>query len=341
MSYRLRDAYLSLLHKNQPCVFGRIAAQMNRMDIFFLSEPDLCRADEDLQELLRLERLLWKQRCLRNERPEHGFLLIAASPRLALASPNRDLYTFSKILREIYGADIEPDLRGNDIAWEELYLEQPGARCVRFRFSLDFFAAQGDRRWWHDHRIPGGIGYTANSVGHMSRVREWYEKKGSQTEWVIKVAMETVDEAADTSWGRAISLRELKNGHPYSGSKCPFQSLDKLKPRLQGRDWSAYRGNLSTDHSLREELFEEDPDPPRDLPEWNMDLTYLYDATKEGISKFMGQEISCEDVLIKIGEPTERRILASEGHEGSKYVASKLRELESQWGWSSVDSKWE
>lgn len=319
------------LQKGQPCVFGRIAAQMDRLHIVFLSESELHLADEEIKEFLQVERAFWKQRCLRNEAAEHGLLLIAASPRLAFAAPS-SLYKFSQIIRELYSPEITKDLRGNDIAWEDLYLEHPQSKtCFRFKFSLDYFGAQGDGRWWHDHRIPGGIAYTANSIGHMARTREWYEGKGAQTEWVVKVAMETVDEAAVTQWGKAITLRELRNGRPYAGTKCPFSTTEKLKPRLQGRDWSGYMGTLSTDHSLRKELFWDAPEPPPDLPKWNMDFTYLYDESTEGFKKFMGEEIPCEDVINRIGEPSERRILAGEVDVQLHSLEAKLQQLQSEW----------
>src|SRR5258708_926734 len=283
-------ALLLWMKRYQPCVFGRIAAQMERLHVCLLSETDMYLSDEEIKDFIQMERVLWKQRCFRNESPEHGFLLIAALPRLALGSPNNDLYEFSKILRDLYAAEMRPDLKGNDIAWEYLYIQHPETKkCYRFRFSLDYFAAQGDKRWWHDHRIPGGVAYTANSIGHMARTREWYEEKGNQTEWAVKVAMETVDEGAQTHWGKAIKLRELQDGQPFSGIMCPFKSLTGLKPRLQGRDWSAYEGTLSTDHSLRREMFREAPDAPDTLPRWNMDFTYLYDEKNDALNYFMAE----------------------------------------------------
>jgi hypothetical protein len=376
MSYLLRDAYLSLqpdrwrmsnpfnpdidrvneilfhpyasytqkskalrfwMQKNQLCVFGRIASSMDRIHLCLLSETDFYKPDEEIADFIGVERNRWKLRCLRNDMPEHGFLLLASSPRIALASPNTDLQTFSKVLRGLYGPEIEKHEKGNDIAWEYLYLKHPQRDiCVRFKFSLDYFASQGDGRWWHDHRIPGGVAYTANSVGHMTRVREWYENKGSQLEWVIKVAMETVDEAADTTWGKAIKLRPLNDGRPFRGNKCPFATLSSLKPRLQAKDWSAYEGTISTDHSLRRELFQESPNPPDDLPRWNQDLSYLYDDSNPAHAQFVpGQEVSYSEVIGLLGDPSERPILASlQVRVDPDYLpfAPKLMQMQEEWG---------
>jgi hypothetical protein len=56
-------------------------------------------------------------------------------------------------------------------------------------FNVDFFACAGDGRWWHDHRFPGGIAYTANSTGHMMRFRDWYQAKDQSEAWGLKQAM--------------------------------------------------------------------------------------------------------------------------------------------------------
>jgi hypothetical protein len=40
-----------------------------------------------------------------------------------------------------------------------------------WRVGVNYFSAQGDGRWWRDHRIPGGMAYSMNSVGHMARTR--------------------------------------------------------------------------------------------------------------------------------------------------------------------------
>lgn len=51
-----------------------------------------------------------------------------------------------------------------------LYLKNPQTKAYHgFRFNLDFFAAAGDGTWWHDHRFPGGVAFTANATGHMKR----------------------------------------------------------------------------------------------------------------------------------------------------------------------------
>jgi hypothetical protein len=360
-SEELQDAHRVLLHpfatesdkvrvlsawlkKYQPCVFGRVAAQMSRIHFCVLSDTDFQLSDEDLKLKIQAERRFWKQRCLYHEKPEDGFLLWAISPRIAYASPNAQLYELAQMLRRLYIPDGELDLKANDISWETLYLSLPdSSRCFRFRFSLDFFASQGDGRWWHDHRIPGGIAFTANSVGYMTKSRQWYENKANQSVWALKLAMETVDEAFSTKWGgKAIYLRNKSANGPFHGGECPFGPSERLKPRLEGKDWSYYSGVISTDHSVRKELFREDPDRPQGLPEWNMDLRYIYDPGEPAFEFFtQGEEVACADVVKEIGDPRSRRILASSSA-SADFLRDDVDHLERKWSSdeSSTEDIW-
>ena len=62
-----------------------------------------------------------------------------------------------------------------------------------FRFNLDFFAAAADGMWWHDHRFPGGIAFTANATGHMRAFMDWYREPGrDHGAWAVTQAMMTI-----------------------------------------------------------------------------------------------------------------------------------------------------
>ena len=105
-------------------------------------------------------------------------------------------------------------MNDNEIVDEWLYLRHPKTNnLVKFVFSIDFFATAGDRRWWHDHRIPGGIAFTANSLGHMAKREEWYGHRTDRTEWALRTAMNTIAEAA------------TKNS---SGKDIPYSRLPRL-----------------------------------------------------------------------------------------------------------------
>jgi hypothetical protein len=204
------------LQSFQQCFFGRIAAAMGLLHFCILTHDDFMnRTDRQIQKVIRDELLQWKRRSLNprayQSSPAHGFVLVAASQRLANAAPNHDLMEFACKLRHLWGCSLSEEQSGL-MHWETLYLqhqEEPG--YVKFTFSVDCFAAQGDGRWWHDHRCPGGILFTANSVGHMRKYREWFRNQQHQKDWTLQTAMLTIDAAAATRYGKATWLLEL--GH--------------------------------------------------------------------------------------------------------------------------------
>src|SRR5580692_2341020 len=79
------EAYLLWLQRNQPCLFGRIAASKQRLHFCFLAEDDFQKTDDEVAAKIQRDRIAWKQRSLRPHpqfsNPAHGFLLIAVSPK--------------------------------------------------------------------------------------------------------------------------------------------------------------------------------------------------------------------------------------------------------------------
>lgn len=307
-----QTAIAAWLQRQQPCLFGGIAAAKDWMHYCFLKEEDFYLSDERITERIQEELLAWKRRSVRPRsefsQPAHGFLLMVISPRLAIAAPDENLKAFAEKIRDLWGCTGTVEASGTT-HWETLFLENPAdGSVIEFTFSVDFFASQGDRRWWHDHRIPGGIGFTANSVGHMRRYREWYLALNHQDEWVLKTAMETIDKAAETPYGRATWLKPLaKGGRPFVDRlACPFVDPSKLKEQLQNKDWTRYGGYLHTDHSIRPEFFHEDPEPAAEITstEYLQDFAYLYDAGSKDHGRFiLGSPIAAEELTKLIGAP--------------------------------------
>jgi len=306
-----REAGLSLwLQKRQPCLFGRIAAR-DFMHYTFITDADLLGCDQHIGSVIRAGVLAWKRRSLRPEvtfsTPAHGFMLVLLSDRLALARPDKQLSRLAERVRALWGCPSTTGSHGT-VYFETLYLENPADRSVvKFTFSVDFFAAQGDGRWWHDHRVPAGIAFTANSVGHMRRYREWYEKRNGQVEWVLKTAMGTIDLATQTAYGKATWLKDLSNGRPVVDRiACPFADPSTVKEGLRNKDWTRYGGHLHTDHSIRSEFFDERPDksPQVMRKEYLQDFAYLYDVAALDHVRFVaGQNVSREEVVSEIGDP--------------------------------------
>ena len=291
---------------HQPCLFGRVAAVNNALHYLFLDDDDLRESDQHIAERIQQGRRDWWQRSRypRVSAPAHGFVLCVISQRLNLAEPSELLRQFSEKILDLWGCRSTSEPQGR-VHWEEVFLKNPGTGTyVRFEFSVDFFAAAGDGRWWHDHRFPGGVAFTANSVGHMRRYREWYEGKQDQGTWVLETAMGTIARAADTKFGKATWLRPLVEGRPFVPEiPCPVLST---KEGLTGYDWTRYAGHLHTDHAVRPEFFRVEPEKPPEakFKEWVLDFQYLYDPTSKDYLRFVeGIAVSEQEVDEKAGPP--------------------------------------
>jgi hypothetical protein len=305
-----KEVIVNWFQRFQPCLFGRIAAATRSLHVCVLTEEDfLSRNDKEIGDIIKRELLEWKRRSAKPTKgfssPAHGFALVAASSRLAYAAPDEHLSEFAHKLLDIWGCEATNEASGT-VHWENLYLQHPQNRSYQqFTFSVDYFGAQGDGRWWHDHRCPGGILFTANSVGHMQKYREWYQSLKDQQDWVLQTAMLTIQEAAQTHYGKATWLKDLEDGRPVLEEiACPFSRPDAVKDAIADKDWTRYGGYLHTDHSIRPEFFHDNPEPNLDISdrEYLQDFTYLYDPTTPDYERFVaGTNISEEEIRNVLG----------------------------------------
>ena len=347
-----RERVLNLwLQRNQPCLFGRIAAAQRTIHYCVITADDLQRSDDEIGDQIHQELRSWKRRSIRPapevSLPAHGFMLVVASPRVCLAEPNETLRRFADRLLEIWECSRSVEQHG-PVHWESIYLEDPRSNdLLRFSISIDFFASQGDGRWWHDHGVPGGLAFTANSAGHMGRYREWYEGKTGQRVWLLATAMSTIHAAAATSSGRATWLREVpKDGRPLLPNlPSPFNGED-MKPELRGKDWTRYAGRYHTDQAVRPEFFSDASEKPLGVQstEWLLDFAYLYDNRLHDHRRFVtGEAVSLEEVTadigaveewVKIVSPRRRTRIKSNGAPSDREEVQRLVEGCEQWAMS-------
>lgn len=305
-----QEALALWFQRHQPCLFGRVAAANNALHYVFLYDEDLRESDQHIAARIQQGRREWRQRSISPypgiSAPAHGLIVSIVSQRVTFAEPNEILRQFAQEFLNIWGCRSTTEPQGQ-VHWEDLFLENPHTReYVRFSFSVDFFAAAGDGRWWQDHRVPGGIAFTANSVGHMRRYREWYEGKADQSTWILETAMKTIARAANTQYGSATWLRPLIEGRPFVPEiACPVVNL---RPELAGYDWTRYAGHLHTDHAVRPEFFRTEPDKPAETKyrEWVQDFQYLYDQTSRDHARFAaGEPVSKQEVEEQVGPRTD------------------------------------
>jgi hypothetical protein len=308
--------------KRQPCQFGRVAAKRNQIYFCLLRERDLADGDQTIREKISEAKQHWKQRAVRDTlAPPHSFVLVCATRHLELASPDDNLRRFAARLLELTGwKPLRRARRGeNTITSDYLYLKNPLTLAYHgYQFNIDFFAAAGDGSWWHDHRFPGGIAFTANAVGHMKCYKDWYEEPGKDHEsWALTQAMMTIAKAYPTRGeikgfpstediareeGRVTWLLGLRDGKPLVDRlSCPLSPVPK---QFEGKDWTKYEGSLHTDHAVREEFFDGRATPLTERKPPLLDFTYLYDGLQTDYTNFIaGQVFGQNEVFADIGRP--------------------------------------
>jgi hypothetical protein len=323
--HEIEEALRHWCKTRQPCQFGRAAASLGQIYFCVLRERDLGdgpAGDTAIAERIAAAKRQWKQRALSNPTaPPHSFVLVFGSPQVMEAAPDDNLRRFSNRLLELTGWKPERRARRgeNTITSDYLYLRHPQSGGYHgFRFNLDFFAAAGDGTWWHDHRFPGGIAFTANATGHMKAFMDWYaEPNREHGHWALTQAMMTIarshatkpglttdkSEKAAREEGRVTWLLDLNpQGKPVVARQaCP---LEKLPAQLAGKDWTKYEGLLHTDHAVREEFFDGRSEPVTSHKPPLMDFTYLYDSTQPDFTEFSaGRVFTEEDVFADIDSP--------------------------------------
>jgi hypothetical protein len=277
------------LAHNQPCLFGRIAAARGHLGYCFLRGEDLRSTDEHIQGKIQDARLAW----LRAGRAaqKSGFIVLALSDRIARATPGEVTRGIAQRLCSLYLLrDIAPD----EIFHDEIFLERSGPSPATWQWfaGVNYFCAQGDKRWWQDHRIPGGMAFSVNSVGHMVKsaiinqgmsrldadlglpTDNWDSTKIDSPNHALVKAMLTIDGASNAPSGNATWLLKMPtDSDDKPMARCPFN----LPARLADMDFQAYAGHYHTDVTVPSEYFLPEVERPSHLTPHILDFTYLYE----------------------------------------------------------------
>jgi hypothetical protein len=279
------------LHRHQPCIFGRFAARNGLLSYCILREEDLARDDEEVREKIQNARLRWTAAGF--EGAKSGFIVFVLSPRIAHARPDGGVQALAQRLCSLYLlSDVQPDT----ICLDEVFLEKPGraARTWKWFAGVNYFSAQADLRWWQDHRIPGGMAFSVNSVGHLVKAGKiakamkglaealddvqdgWPNTKLDSLPDALLLAMRTIANAASGPFGPATRLIPVEPGVRSGLPPCPIANLPG---DLQGTDYTQYRGRYHTDYTLPSEYFQADVGRLAGATEYALDFTYLFDAS--------------------------------------------------------------
>jgi hypothetical protein len=286
------------LQKNQPCLFGRIAAKLGMISYCILTEADLTRTDQFIADKIQTARTQWTADGFDGKKS--AFVVLAISQRIALARPDKIVKEIAQRLGSLY---LQRNIKPNKIYLDEIFLEKPGRLRTAWMWptGVNYFSAQGDKRWWHDHRIPGGMGFSVNSVGHMVKsgilansMKElerllgapeegWVPSKVDSLDKALEFAMRTIGLASDTISGKATEL--LPRGHERGGKikECPVD----LPSFLATKNFCEYRGYYHTDYTLPSEYFLPDVARPKGLKIHKLDFTYLFDKRLDNPDFFL------------------------------------------------------
>lgn len=256
----------SWLSDAQPCLFGRIEARQGRLVICLLTDHDLERSDRDIRAKIQQHRLDWKRIAISGA--SHGLLIVVLSEKVARARPNAALHRFASRLCELY-LGVEAS---NAIHLDELILriETEGSPVWHsWKVGVNYFSAQGDGRWWHDHRFPGGMAFSMNSVGHMARTRaeEAIKRDPSLLKRIAEVpreklvyfalptAMKTIGPPCD---GSTRGTWLVPRGTFSEDIEPPtFEQRQRCFGELATYSENRYRGLYHTDHTIPSSYFDE------------------------------------------------------------------------------------
>lgn len=304
---RLRKirAYRKWLEMNQPCVFGRVAARNERLFICLLEERDVLTmrcGDADLRDTIQDHRQVWKRYALDGD--HSAFLVVLLSEPLIWKEPGPELKEIARRLMELY-MDVSPIPDDTILPQREyVFLRQMtsdgSTRFLKFSTLPNIFCVQGDGRWWHDHRTPGGVMITSNPIGHFTYAWSGLtEMKDSDKAGALEKAMMTI-----------------ANAYPGAGRKrprglthCPATHLlprrgDEATPlrpasTMAGYSPDHYGGYFHTDHLIPSVFFQPARDP-KELPQYDeLTFRYLFDPQvdpKDHAELMTGVEATMYDV---------------------------------------------
>lgn len=316
------------LKKEQPCIFGRIAAAVGHLEFCILRETDLGASDEAIRERIQEARLRWVRRCFRAD--ASGFIIVVLSRQIANATPNDVMKRLALRLGSLY---LNKSVAADSVELDEAFLQKPDRDPITWRWKagVNYFSTQGDKRWWHDHRIPGGMAFSVNSVGHMVKsaivakhMKELNKDLGISGEWTLsKVdtldkalvrAMGTIEGAASAVSGPATELLPLPTEEAAPLPACPVE----LPAGLQDKNYCEYLGRYHTDFTVPSEYFRPEVERPAELVPFMLDFTYLFYRSLDNPDYFTmgeGEQIRTDDGSVaghRIGATVRKTISTEE-----------------------------
>jgi hypothetical protein len=274
-------AYRTWLQNSQPCVFGRVAAKNENIFICLLEEHEILRmknGDPDLRDTIQDARQSWKRHALDGR--HSSFLILLLSPSLVTKEPNDQLKEVCRRLMELY-MEI-PHVADDTIETQREYVFLRGSsglkdQLLKFSTLPNVFCAQGDGRWWYDHRTPGGIMITSNALGHFVLSRSPTRTMGPKEKvTALENAMRTINNAF-------VPARKTTALKHCPATRLLLRTATEATPVAEKSDLSrffaaGYTGFFHTDHLIPSVFFHPERDHPDIQSYEGLDLNYIFDA---------------------------------------------------------------
>lgn len=296
------DALNEWLAEFQPCLFGQMEAKRGRIAYCVVTENDFERDDNAIRRKIEMERQDWKRRAAEGD--SHAFLIVAVSERIARARPGHTLLHLAVRLCELYLGCKDTDKIHLDDLMLKIDLGDTIERRA-WKVGVNYFSSQGDGRWWRDHRMPGGMTFSMNSVGHMARtqaervIRRDSEKLQAAAEapreklvyWALPKAMKTIGPRKSGST-RGTWLVE-RGTFPEDREPPTFDQRSRYFRDLAPFSENRYKGLYHTDETIPTVYFEEGLWRREDIRERDdLYFTYLHQLTdKDYLSMGLGEVI--------------------------------------------------
>jgi hypothetical protein len=199
-----------------------------------------------------------------------SFVILVTSPSIALIDPGPELKELSRRLMELY---VDAKVEDNEIVprHEYVYLARDASgqrEYLRFATLPNVFCAQGDKRWWHDHRTPGALMITSNALGHFMHCQS--PKALPDVKRALKQAMDTIQNAHQEAGAKKPGLPATRLVGCPVGAKSPLSG----DPRYNQFSADVYEGYFHTDQLIPSVFF--DGSKPKKLYS-DLDLSDIHD----------------------------------------------------------------
>jgi hypothetical protein len=298
------------LQGRQPCIFGRAAATVGLISYCVLTPADLQDSDDHIKSVIQASRTEWTRHAFHGNKS--GFVILAVSPEIAHAEPGIEVQRLAEHLCSLY---LLTEAASDTVLLDDIFLEMPGERRTTWKWNtgVNYFCAQADKRWWQDHRIPGGMAFSVNSVGHLVKAARlaaamknaelavdapdegWDASRIDSLEKALALAMRTIANASTAVSGRATELLPIESMKPQ---QCPY----RIPSDLQHKNFCEYQGFYHTDYTLPTSYFLPNVERPADIQPYVLDFTYLFRSDVENPAfqtMGKGQQIRADSPIVQ------------------------------------------